>query len=47
MVGKSMYASTAVPENYKPIDVLSIFSKVFERSMFAQMSNFLDNFFSK
>ena len=32
-------------ENCKPVSILPIFSKVFERSMIAQMSNFCDNFF--
>ena len=34
-------------ENYRPVSILPIFSKVFERSMFAQMSSFFDNFLSK
>ena len=34
-------------ENYKAVSILPIFSKVFERSMFAQMSSFFDNFLSK
>ena len=34
-------------ENYRPVSILSIFSKVFERSMFAQISSFYDNFLSK
>ena len=34
-------------ENYRPASILPIFSKVFERSMFAQMSSFFDNFLSK
>ena len=34
-------------ENYKPVCILPVFSKVFERSMFAQMSSFFDNFLSK
>ena len=32
-------------ENYRPVSIFLIFSKVFERSMIAQMSNFFDNFF--
>ena len=27
-------------ENYRPVSILPVFSKVFERSMFAQMSSF-------
>ena len=34
-------------ENYKRVCILPVFSKVFERSMFAQMSSFFDNFLSK
>ena len=34
-------------ENYRPGSILPIFSKVFERSMFTQMSSFFDNFLSK
>ena len=34
-------------ENYRPVSILPVFSKVFERSMFAQMSSFFDNFLSK
>ena len=34
-------------ENYRPVSFLPVFSKVFERSMFAQMSSFFDNFLSK
>ena len=35
-------------ENYRPVSILPVFSKVFERSMFAQMSIFFfDNFLSK
>ena len=34
-------------ENYRPVNILPVFSKVFERSMFAQMSSFFDNFLSK
>ena len=33
-------------ENYRPV-IIPIFSEVFERSMFAQMSSFFDNFLSK
>ena len=32
-------------ENYRPVNILSIFSKIFERSLFAQMFIFFDNFF--
>ena len=31
-------------ENYRPVNILSIFSKVLERSLFAQMFSFFDNF---
>ena len=31
-------------ENYRPVNILSIFSKIFERSLFAQMFIFFDNF---
>ena len=34
-------------ENYRPVSILPVFSKVFERSMFAQMSSLFDNFLSK
>ena len=34
-------------ENYRPVSFLPVFSKVFERSMFVQMSSFFDNFLSK
>ena len=34
-------------ENYRPVSILQVFSKVFERSTFAQMSSFFDNFLSK
>ena len=34
-------------ENYRPVSIPQIFWKVFERSMFAQMSRFFDNFLSK
>ena len=34
-------------ENYRPVIVLQIFWKVFERSMFAQMSSFFDSLMSK
>ena len=34
-------------ENYRLVSILPVFSKVFERSMFAQMSSFFDNFLSK
>ena len=33
--------------NYRPVSILPIFSKVFERSMFQQMSSFFDDIFSK
>ena len=31
-------------ENYRPVSILPVFSKVFERSMFAQTSSIFDNF---
>ena len=34
-------------ENYRPTSILLVFSKVFEKSMFAQVSSFLNNFLSK
>ena len=34
-------------ENYRPVNTLVIFSKVFERSLFAQVFSFFDNFLSK
>ena len=34
-------------EDYRPVSILPIFSKVFERSIFAQISVFFDNFLSK
>ena len=34
-------------ENCRPDSILPVFSKVFERSIFAQMSGFFDNFLSK
>ena len=34
-------------ENCRPVSILPVFSKIFERSMFAQISSFFDNFFSK
>ena len=34
-------------ENYRPVSFLPVFSKVFERSMFVQMSSFFNNFLSK
>ena len=34
-------------ENYRPVSILPIFSKVFEKSMFVEMSSFFDNFLSK
>ena len=37
-----------VKENYRPVSILPVFSKVFERGMFAQMPvYFFDNFLSK
>ena len=37
----------SLKENYRPVSILSILSKVFERSMFKQMSSFFDEIFSK
>ena len=34
-------------ENYRPVSILPILSKAFQRSMFAQMSSFFDNLLSK
>ena len=34
-------------DNYKPVSILPIFSKLYERSMFKQISEFLENIFSK
>ena len=34
-------------ENYRPVSILPVFSKVFERSMFAQMSSLFNNYLSK
>ena len=34
-------------KDYRPVSILPVFLKVFERSMFAQMSSFFDNFLSK
>ena len=34
-------------KNYRAVSILPIFSKVFERNMFAQMSNVFDKFLSK
>ena len=35
----------SLKENYRPISILPILSKVFERSMFKQMSSFFDDIF--
>ena len=37
----------SLKENYNLVSILPILSKVFERSMFKQMSNFFDDIFSK
>ena len=37
----------SLKENYRPVIILSILSKVFERSIFKQMSSFFDDIFSK
>ena len=37
----------SLKENYSPVSILSVLSKVFERSMFKQMSCFFDDIFSK
>ena len=34
-------------ENYRPISILPNISKIYERCMYKQMSNYLGNFFSK
>ena len=34
-------------ENYRTVSILSTLSKIFEKTMFAQISGFFDNFFSK
>ena len=39
--------SKSFKENYRPVSILPILSKVFERSMFKQMSSFFYNIFSK
>ena len=33
--------------NYRPVSILSNVSKIFERIMFRQISNYMDSFFSK
>ena len=37
----------SLKENYRPASILPTLSKVFERSMFKQMSSFFDEIFSK
>ena len=37
----------SLKENYRPVSILPILSKVFERSMFKQISSFFDDIFSK
>ena len=37
----------SLKENYRPVRILPVLSKVFERSMFNQMSSFFDDIFSK
>ena len=37
----------SLKENYRPLSILPILSKVFKRSMFKQMSSFFDEIFSK
>ena len=37
----------SLKEDYRPVSILLILSKVFERSMFKQMSSFFDDIFSK
>ena len=37
----------SLQENYRPVSILPILSKVFARSMFKQMSSFFDDIFSK
>ena len=34
-------------EKYRPVSILPIFSKIFERYMSQQMSSFVDDIFSK
>ena len=34
-------------KNYRPVSILPNISKIYERCMFKQMSNYLGNFFSK
>ena len=34
-------------DNYRPVSILPTLSKIFERIMFAEISAFFDNFFSK
>ena len=36
--------STKVPSNYRPISVLSVFSKIIEKLMHTRLYNFLDTF---
>ena len=37
----------SLKENYGPVSIFPILSKVFDKSMFEQMSSFFDNIFSK
>ena len=37
--------SKSLKENYRPVSIIPILSKVFERSMFRQMSSFLMTYF--
>ena len=37
----------SLKKNYRPVSILPILSKVFERSIFKQMLSFLDDIFSK
>ena len=36
-----------IKENYKPVSILPNLSKIFEKCMFEQMSQFFENIFSK
>ena len=34
-------------DNYRPVSILPVLSKLYERSMFKQISEFFENIFSK
>ena len=40
-------SNKSLKENYRPVSILPILSKLFERGMFKQMSGFFDYIFSK